>query len=82
MLDLEKNKIIHRDLKPANIVVKFAKDHIKDKNQLSEVIKNFNFASDKIQCKIADLGGAKKLGDYSVTSTMVGTPLTMAPEMI
>jgi serine/threonine protein kinase len=82
MLDLDKEKIMHRDLKPANILVKFPGKHILDKNQLSKVITNFDFASDKIQCKIADLGGAKKLGDGSVTSTMVGTPLTVAPEII
>jgi hypothetical protein len=32
-----------------------------NEKQLENVIKNFDFASDEIQCKIADLGLAKYL---------------------
>lgn len=34
------------------------------------------------QCKIADLGFAKQLEQNSVTRTVLGTSLTMAPEIL
>lgn len=33
-------------------------------------------------CKIADLGFAKKMGHESITYTMLGTCITMAPEVL
>ena len=62
MYYVHSNDIIHRDLKPANILIKFPDHYTLNPEELEKTIKNFDFASDKIECKIADLGEAKILG--------------------
>lgn len=52
-----------------------------DKDQQADVIKNFDFASDKILCKIADLGLAKIL-ENDLANTVAGTRTLMAPEIL
>jgi serine/threonine protein kinase len=61
-------------------LVKFPDHKTLDKEQLADVIKNFDFASDKILCKIADLGLAKIL-ENDLTNTVAGTRTLMAPEI-
>lgn len=52
--------------------------------KLDDYIANFNFAENhkSLQCKIADLGFARKLSEDSLAQTNCGTPLMMAPECL
>ena len=61
-----KEKIIHRDLKLANIMIKY------DKNipVLGYIV------------KLSDFGLSKELNENELTATIVGTPLTQAPEVL
>ena len=62
----EKEKIIHRDLKLENIMIKY------DKNipVLGYIV------------KLSDFGLSKELNENELTATIVGTPLTQAPEVL
>ena len=69
---LQPNPILHRDLKPANVL------------GLNEW--NKNKSETRVRWKLADFGIAKLLnkdaqGDF-YTSTAIGTPIYMAPEVI
>lgn len=71
---------IHRDFKLDNILLCFPSFKNRDSEvNLSEFIES-NFEG--MIVKIADLGFTKDLGDCSTTNTLVGTPITMAPEII
>lgn len=54
-------------------------------HEISVMHRDFKLANillnDRV-CKIADLGFAKKMGDQDMTGTMLGTGLTMAPEVL
>lgn len=63
---MEKENIIHRDLKLRNIMVKY------DENLKDEI----NF-----ECKLSDFGFSKVMED-DITRTKLGTPATMAPEIM
>jgi serine/threonine protein kinase len=75
---------MHRDLKLPNILLHFTdddkikKDSCTDKDfKLGDYIANFNFAENhkSLQCKIADLGFARKLSENELAETSCGTPL-------
>lgn len=64
---MDEKNIIHRDLKLKNILfVRTDKDEYKES---------------KIIPKLADYGFSKLLGESDITSTKLGTPITMAPEI-
>lgn len=65
----EKN-IVHRDLKLKNIMIKYNKNKEFYDN-------NLNFKP-----KLIDFGFSKILDESDITKTMLGTPATMAPEII
>ena len=85
---IKTKEVMHRDLKLPNIMLNF-KDHPNDvctnsEFSLDNYIKQFNFADKHrfIQCKIADLGFARKLSEEQLAETNCGTPLIMAPEVL
>ena len=63
---MHSKNIMHRDLKLKNIMIKFP--NINDRNNY--------------EVKLCDYGFSKALDDSLVTSTHLGTPATMAPEVI
>lgn len=68
---LHQFKIIHRDIKLANILLNFP-----DEKDLNE----FNLL--KSEVKIIDFGFARKLEKGQLAESVVGTPLTMQPQLI
>ena len=68
--------IIHRDLKPQNILL----------HTSSQFISNSSFKSlnqlSSITAKIADFGFARVLSDTTMATTLCGSPLYMAPEVL
>ena len=76
---------MHRDVKLANILI-----HFRDIPQ-EEVLKGTKHWNSfkksapligKVDVVLADLGFAKEVGDQDLTSTMCGTPVYMAPEIL
>jgi serine/threonine protein kinase len=45
-------------------------------------LKLANILVNNESCKLADLGFAKKMNETQITYTMVGTQITMAPEVL
>lgn len=79
---------MHRDLKLANVLVNF--HDVDDKTFFESRIGRFDLQEfkrtsqlvDKVDVFVADLGFAKQLdADNPLTSTSLGTPLYMAPEI-
>lgn len=68
---LHSERIIHRDLKTDNILLHFENEE--DKKQM-------NFLKAKI--KIIDFGFARMLNDNTIASSIVGSPLNMAPDIL
>lgn len=68
---MDKENIIHRDLKLRNIMVLFTKDNLGTKQ--------FNGLG--FLCKLSDFGFSKVMED-DITRTKLGTPATMAPEIM
>lgn len=89
--EIYKQKVMHRDLKLANILVHFPKYDFSKINQLNpsskstamnNLLKTIDLIEADIQVKIADLGFARELQTEDLTSTICGTPLVMAPEVL
>lgn len=68
-------KVIHRDIKLENVLL-----HLKDYSQVD--YRRIDIVRDRVVFKIADLGYAKELEANNMTSTICGTPITMAPDII
>ena len=88
--EIYKQKVMHRDLKLANILVHFPGKDFSFKQMrpdekaktVTELFKKMDLLANNIQIKIADLGFARELSYEDLSSTMCGTPLVMAPEVL
>lgn len=80
---MHQHKIIHRDIKLENILINFddkeltKADIFTFKPEIKELSPNDHFTM-----KIADFGFAKELVDDMGTSTICGTPIIIAPDVI
>jgi serine/threonine protein kinase len=76
---MERENIIHRDLKLRNIMVVFNKQNSCENQK--NLISNQNNQSLNFVTKLSDFGFSKVMDD-DITRTKLGTPATMAPEIL
>ena len=74
---MHQNKVMHRDLKLDNILLNFPGQY--EKNDFKEYQES-DFKG--MEVKIADLGYARNLEGMDMASTLCGTPITMAAELV
>ncbi|KAJ3268026.1 Serine/threonine-protein kinase [Terramyces sp. JEL0728] len=74
---LRYHKIIHRDLKPQNILLSVPLSSFKSQMSITE-----QRISKLPILKLGDFGFARSLGAQSLASTLCGSPLYMAPEIL
>lgn len=80
---MHNNRTVHRDIKLENILLNFDESM----NQVSagglpDKIDYKKVGFENFSIKIADLGYARELEGSGVASTICGTPITMAPDII
>lgn len=76
-------RTVHRDIKLENILINFnSASNTVNPGGMPEKVDYDKVDLDYISVKIADLGYARELEGGGVASTICGTPITMAPDII
>lgn len=85
--DMVEKLVIHRDLKLQNIMLHFPDDEElldrMNKTEKKQFLKNVDLMTTNFSIKIADFGFSKRLDKlHQTNSTICGTPLYMAPQVV